>query len=172
VCRASQCITMPVRAWFWATRHWCYSLSAGTSPACTPASPVTLKVTLRAIHSTWISNVSKSTYHLAFAPHFFPSLGWSGTESTITEATTGLLCQPRMMVDHACGAFGGMFGRGYRSTRRKPVTIPLCSPQIPHNLTRSRTRAAAVGSRRPTAWATTRPGSTLTYFSPRFVSYV
>jgi hypothetical protein len=47
---------------------------------------------------------------------------------------------------------GGMrIGKGNRSTRRKPALVSLCPPQIPHNLTRSRTRAAVVGSRRLTA---------------------
>jgi hypothetical protein len=35
-------------------------------------------------------------------------------------------------------------GRDNRSTRRKPAPVPLCPPQIPHNLTRARTLAAAV----------------------------
>jgi hypothetical protein len=48
-------------------------------------------------------------------------------------------------------------GRGNRSTRRKPAPVPLCPPQIPHDLTRARTRAAAGGSRQLTAWATARP---------------
>jgi hypothetical protein len=49
-----------------------------------------------------------------------PFLGWSGTESTIIEATTGLLYQPQMMIDvDECGAIGGMPGRGNQSTRRK-----------------------------------------------------
>jgi hypothetical protein len=39
--------------------------------------------------------------------------------------------------------------------------VPLCSPQIPH-LTWARTRAAAVGSRRLTAWAMARPVPFLT----------
>jgi hypothetical protein len=39
----------------------------------------------------------------------------------------------------------------------KPVPVPLCPPQIPHGLTRDRTRASAVGGRRLTAWATARP---------------
>jgi hypothetical protein len=44
--------------------------------------------------------------------------------------------------DGDCGAVGGMkIGRGNRSTRRKPAP-----PQIPHDQTRARTRAAAVGS--------------------------
>jgi hypothetical protein len=39
----------------------------------------------------------------------------------------------------------------------KPVPVPLCLQQIPHGLTRDRTRASAVGSRRLTAWAMARP---------------
>jgi hypothetical protein len=35
-------------------------------------------------------------------------------------------------------------GRGNRSTRRKPTPAPLCPPQIPHDQTRDRTRAAVV----------------------------
>jgi hypothetical protein len=52
---------------------------------------------------------------------------------------------------------GMQIGRGTRSTRRKPAPLPLCPPQIPHDLTWVRTRAAAVGSRRLTAWAMARP---------------
>jgi hypothetical protein len=61
---------------------------------------------------------------------------------------TGLLYQPRT-IDDECGAVGGMrIGRKNRSTRRKPAPVPLCPPQIPHDLTWDRTLAAAVGSRR------------------------
>jgi hypothetical protein len=57
------------------------------------------------------------------------------------ESTKGPLHQPRMMGDE-CGAVGGMrIGRGSRSTRRKPVPVALCPPQIPHYLTRARTRS-------------------------------
>jgi hypothetical protein len=45
--------------------------------------------------------------------------------------------------DAKCGTVGGMIGMGNRSTRRKPVPVPLRPPQIPHDLTRTRTRAAA-----------------------------
>jgi hypothetical protein len=38
--------------------------------------------------------------------------------------------------DYEDGEFGGMMiGGGNRSTRRKPTPVPLCSPQIPHDLT-------------------------------------
>jgi hypothetical protein len=61
------------------------------------------------------------------------------------------------MIDVDCGTIGGMWiGRGKRSTRRKHAPVPLCTIQIPHDVTQARTRAAAVGSRRLTAWATAR----------------
>jgi hypothetical protein len=54
--------------------------------------------------------------------------------------------------DDECEAVGGMrIGRGNRSTWRKPTPVPLCPPQIPDDLTRARTWAAALGSRRLTA---------------------
>jgi hypothetical protein len=52
-----------------------------------------------------------------------------------TSATVGLLYQPRIIDDDDYGAVGGMkIGRGNRSTRRKPAPVPLCPPQIPHDL--------------------------------------
>jgi hypothetical protein len=69
-----------------------------------------------------------------------------------TAATSGLLYKPQMIDEGDCGAIGGIkFGRGNRSTRRKPAPAPLCPPQIPHDQTRARTRAAAVGRQRLTA---------------------
>jgi hypothetical protein len=68
----------------------------------------------------------------------------------------GLLYQTRMIDEY--GAFCGMrIGRGDRNTRKKPLPVPLCPPQILHDLTWDRTWAAAVGSRRLTAWAMARP---------------
>jgi hypothetical protein len=66
-----------------------------------------------------------------------------------TAATIGLLYQPQIIDVGDYGAIGGIkIGRGNRSTRRKPAPVPLCPPQIRYDLTRARTRAAAVGSRR------------------------
>jgi hypothetical protein len=49
-----------------------------------------------------------------------------------TEATTGLLYQPRMIGEGDCGEIGGMkVGRSNRSTRRKPAPAPLCPPLGP-----------------------------------------
>jgi hypothetical protein len=64
--------------------------------------------------------------------------------------------------DYDDGEIGGMIGRGNRSTRRKPAPVPLCPPQTLH-AARTRTRAAAVGNQRLTAWATARPWSRPNY---------
>jgi hypothetical protein len=85
--------------------------------------------------------------------------GCRGTQSTITEATTGLFYQPQMVDNDECGAVSWMIGRWNWSTERKPVPVPLCPPQIAHDLTWARTRAAAVGSRWLTSWTTAQPQS-------------
>jgi hypothetical protein len=55
----------------------------------------------------------------------------------------GLLYQARMIENDERGVVGGMrIGRGNRSTWRKPAQVPLFPPQITHDLTWARTRAA------------------------------
>jgi hypothetical protein len=77
----------------------------------------------------------------------------------------GLLHQPQMTIINECGTVGGIrIGRGNRITQRKPTTVPLCPPQIPHDLTRARTQVSAVGSQRLTTRAMARP---LPYLRPR-----
>jgi hypothetical protein len=77
-------------------------------------------------------------------------LGTSATNWSIVPASD-------MINDDECGEVGGMkTGRGNRSTR-KTFPMPFCPPQIPHDLTWARTLAAAVGSRRLTAWVMARP---------------
>jgi hypothetical protein len=59
-----------------------------------------------------------------------------------------LLYQSQMKTyDNEYVGIGGALGRGTRSTQRKSVPVPLCLPQIPHDLPRARTRTAAVGRR-------------------------
>jgi hypothetical protein len=94
-------------------------------------------------------------YFLAFCSF----LGWGETDKVhlVRRPVIGLLYQPRMIHDDECGAAGGMrIGRGNQSTRRKPDPMPLCPPQIPHDLTYSQTRVAALGSRGVTAWTMAR----------------
>jgi hypothetical protein len=80
---------------------------------------------------------------------------WGGVRlSPLGTSATVWLIVPAPDND-VCGAVGGMrIGRGNRSTRSKPAPVP---PQIPHDLTWDRTRAAAVGSRQLNAWAMSRP---------------
>jgi hypothetical protein len=62
-----------------------------------------------------------------------------------------------MIDDDECVALGGTrTRRGNRSTRRQTAPIPLRPSQIPHDLSRDRTRAAAMRSRRLTAWTMAR----------------
>jgi hypothetical protein len=68
----------------------------------------------------------------------------------------GLLYQPWKTDGVDCGLNEWQGKPKYRS---KPAPVPLSAPQIPHDLTRARTRAIAVASRWLTAWATGRPAS-------------
>jgi hypothetical protein len=49
-----------------------------------------------------------------------------------------------MMDGDKCGAIAGKLGKGNLSTPIKPAPVPLCPPQIPHDLTQARTLASAV----------------------------
>jgi hypothetical protein len=60
---------------------------------------------------------------------------------------TVLLCLPRVIVRM----------ENYSAEWRLAGKTELCPPQIPLDQTRARTRAAAVGSQRLTAWAMARP---------------
>jgi hypothetical protein len=83
---------------------------------------------------------------------YFIIISGVGLSPLGTAATSGLLYKLQMIDEGDCGAIGGMkIGRGNRSTRRKPTSAPLCPPQIPHDQTQARTRAAALGSQRLTA---------------------
>jgi hypothetical protein len=62
------------------------------------------------------------------------------TETTVWPTETGVI----------------KISKGNRRTQRKPTPVPLWPPQILHDLTRARTWADTVGSRRLTAWAMTR----------------
>jgi hypothetical protein len=84
-------------------------------------------------------------------------VGWDWVH-LVLRPLFGLLYQLQMIDVDDCGAIGGMqIVRGNRSIQRKPASVPLCPPQIPHDLNRTRTRATAVGGLQLTTWAMTRP---------------
>jgi hypothetical protein len=90
---------------------------------------------------------------LATNPFRKKKLNWySGGWSQLSPLGTAATNKPIVPApgDYDDGEFGGMIGRGNRSTQRKPAPVPLSPPQTPHAV-RTRTRAAAVGSQRLTA---------------------
>jgi hypothetical protein len=93
----------------------------------------------------------------------FISFGGVRLNPFVTSAIIWPIVLARMMSGDGCGAAGGMFGRGSRSTRRKPAPVLLFPPQIPHDVTRTGTRAAAVGSRPITNWALARQMSDVSF---------
>jgi hypothetical protein len=96
--------------------------------------------------------------HSEFSSFILVSWGGVKLSSLGTLAINWPILPARMIDDDECGTVGGMIiGRGSGSTRRKSAPMPLCPPQIPHDRICDRTRAAAVWSRRPTAWAILRP---------------
>jgi hypothetical protein len=89
----------------------------------------------------------------------FFNLHSGGVESNLGPFRTWATYWPSVPAPGDCedGEFGGMNGRGNRSTRRKPALTPLCPPQIPLDQTQDWTRAPAVGRQQLTASAMVRP---------------
>jgi hypothetical protein len=85
-----------------------------------------------------------STFRLAIIFYLnFVGLGETEWVHLVHRPLIGLMYQPRMIDEYR--EFGGMrIGRGNQSTRRISAPVPLCPPEIPHDLTWVRTRAAAV----------------------------
>jgi hypothetical protein len=111
---------------------------------------------------SWMMHIRNNDDYLGyyFIIFLFRSVGLDWVH-LIRQLLIGLLYQPGTIDEY--GAFGGMsIGRGNRSTQRKPVTISLCPPQIPQDLTWDRTRAAYDGNYRPAAWAMARPTAPVT----------
>jgi hypothetical protein len=84
--------------------------------------------------------------------YYLFGVGWDWVH-LVRRPLFGLLYQPRMIDDDYEAVIGMRIGGGNRSTWRKHALVPLWPPKTPHDLTWDRTRAAAVGSQRLTAWA-------------------
>jgi hypothetical protein len=87
-------------------------------------------------------------------------------EAIGTAATPGLLCQPRVIMKMIVRSRWNVDWQGKPKFSEK--TCPRATfvhHKIPHDQTRFWTRAAAVGSRRLTAWAMARPYVLFSYFN-------
>jgi hypothetical protein len=84
---------------------------------------------------------------------YFLCIYCAGVESSplLLRSLIGLLYQAWMMIVEQSVEW--MIGRWNRNTRKKLAAVPLCPPQIPHDLARAWIRVAAV----ITAWATAQP---------------
>jgi hypothetical protein len=115
------------------------------------------KVFADALHTYTTLDELRIFFHLFIIIIIIIIISGVGLSPLGTAANSDLLYKPQMIDEGDCGVTGGIrIGRGNRSTRRKPAPAPLRPPQIPHDQTRARTRAAAVGSQRLTAWAMAR----------------
>jgi hypothetical protein len=106
------------------------------------------------------SQNESSRMQLRISLIFLRFMGWGGVgwnwDHLARRPPVCLLYPPRMIDEY--GKLGGIrIWRANWSTRRKPAPVPLCAPQITHDFTWDRTRAAAAGSWRLTAWAMVRP---------------
>jgi hypothetical protein len=127
------------------TTHWQKISPIQLSAAATAFKTVCSSSTLRPSQSFLQISGLLRRRHLILLRFFFKlcGMGWDWGHSA-RRPPTGLLYQPRMIDEYV--AFGGMrTGRGHRSTRSKPASVPIYPLQIPNHLTRDRTRAAAVG---------------------------
>jgi hypothetical protein len=100
----------------------------------------------------WELRCPRASYILPRTLFFFlnwPS-GWWSPIGSIRHCDHKRLIVPAP-DDYDDGEICGMIGRGNRSTRRKPASVPVCPPQNPHAAL-TRIRATAVGSQRLTAW--------------------
>jgi hypothetical protein len=82
-----------------------------------------------------ISVIHLSIFCLHKERIFFLGEGWSEIESTITEATTGLMYQRRnMMHDDGCGAIGGMLATEIEVLEKTcpSVAFPTINPNPGH----------------------------------------
>jgi hypothetical protein len=102
---------------------------------------------------------------------FFSFSGWGEPESTWYVGH----CWPIVLApdDRWWWLWSSWWNEDWqRKPKYSEKTCPsaLCPPQIPHDLTWDRTRAAAVGSQRLTAWAMARP-FVLSYYYEMFRPY-
>jgi hypothetical protein len=129
--------------------------------------PARDRTTIPRTFSLWTSHYTNWAVSAPYPPFFLVEEG-RAADATDAPQPWGFLCNPVMkmtMMMSFCpfpsneAPVEWNWQGKTEVLGEKLVPVPLCPPQIPHGLTRDRTRAAAVGGRRITAWAMARPGS-------------
>jgi hypothetical protein len=83
------------------------------------------------------------------------SCRWSESVSEV-RPPADLLFIPQIIYEYGDLQWNDIIDGKTEEPRVKHAPVPLCSPQIPHGLTRARTQASAVRGQRLTAWPITR----------------
>jgi hypothetical protein len=113
---------------------------------------------------------SRFCYYSLFAFSVTSWLSWYTSEWVHNDGYVSFLCNDAVSIETMQSMMRWSMnmeqsvewtGKGNRSTRRKPASVPLCPLQIPCDPAWVLTRATAVGCQRLTAWAMVRP-----YYSP------
>jgi hypothetical protein len=99
------------------------------------------------------------SHSFQWATHLFPEGGDGSSTQAWMPTYVTILRIPQMIWVWRATVEWYWQGKG-EELGEKPVPVPLCTPQIPHGLTRARTRPSAVRGRRLTTSAMARPGAT------------
>jgi hypothetical protein len=107
----------------------------------------------------WLNAFPKTEYIMTWHTHRSRLVSWDGVRlSPLGTSAANWPVVPAPVDYDECGAVGTIrIGRETEVLEENLDLAPLCPPQIPHDLTWARTRAAAVGSRLLAAWAMARP---------------
>jgi hypothetical protein len=110
------------------------------------------------VEKSWTSKFNTTRKHgieFTYVFFYFPEGGLGQTEAWMPTYVS-ILRIPQMIWDWRATVEWYWQGKT-EELGEKPVPVPLCPPQIPHGLTRPRTRSSAVRGRWLTTWAMARP---------------
>jgi hypothetical protein len=106
---------------------------------------------------------------------FLVAMGWDYVSVELRPPTDPLSI-PQMIHEWIWSSGGTILTRETEGLGEKPVSVPLCPPQIPHELTWARTWFSVVRKRRLTAWVMVRrnwtPHFTLWQFGGINVTFI
>jgi hypothetical protein len=91
-----------------------------------------------------------------YGKYLFFSWRWGGSDPSVDAYLRYILHIPQMIWVWRATVEWYWQGKA-EELGEKPVPVSLCPPQIPHGLTRERTRTSAERGRRLTTWAMARP---------------
>jgi hypothetical protein len=98
----------------------------------------------------WVSD-SLLHYHLSLLVVLFMLMEWDYVSEMWSPMGLSLISQ--MIYVYGVSQWNDIDRAKLKNSRERPVSLPLCSPQTPHGLTRVWTQASTLRGQRLTAWA-------------------